>query len=1049
MKKNENFLYAFSNESKRKLDKLSRFFYTLLFSGKSMAQRKKIISLLSSYVILFFVATEFATLSAQSTNETDLQALLEIKNHIQRDPFQILNSWNLSVHFCNWQGITCGLRHKRVIVLNISSLHLVGTLSPSVGNLSFLQEINLQGNSFYGIIPPEVGRLFRLRNLRLANNSFQEQLPANLTGCKNLQIIDLRGNHLSERIPDELGTLSSLYALSLSRNNFTGYIPPALGNISTLQILSLSRNSLSGNIPPDLGKLYNLRVLELSSNMLSGAFPGEIYNISSIQIFSITNNLLTGHFPDTLGLTLPNITLFLADLNHFTGSIPSTLANASQLVKISIGDNMLTGPIPRNLGSLQHLQVLHFGHNPLGTDNANDIGFIATLTNCTNLQILSLSRIEIGGVLPVAIANLSRNLASFWLNDNYITGSLPEGVGELVGLSYFDVRGNTLSNRIPLSIGKIINMQELYLSENNFSGEIPPSIGDISGLQILELDENMLTGSIPVSLSNCTDLQGLNLGYNHLNGTLPEEIFSLTSLSLWLNLAQNKFTGSLPSDVGNLQNLVSLVVYESGLSGEIPDSIGGCEMLENLEMQGNSMEGLIPSSMGKLTSVQVIDLSRNNLSGPIPTSLEKLSFVSTLNLSFNMLEGEVPSNGVFKNASVLSILGNTKLCGGILSLNLPTCPKASKRHGKLSTPIIVVLAVSIPLALVLLLGCIYRVSRTRSARRVPSSTSGYTGEGLKISYAEIVNSTNGFSSDNLIGEGKHGSVYHGVLKPDEKIVAFKVLKLQTKGAHKSFLAECEALRSIRHRNLVKIITSCSSIDFKGNDFKALIFEYVPNGSLEAWLHQNPSVNTSEKKLDILQRLNIAIDIASALDYLHNHHETPIIHCDIKPSNILIGDDLRALVSDFGLAKFLETAKDGPVSKESSSIGIRGTVGYVAPEYGMGGNISAKGDLYSYGILLLEMFTGKRPTDTMFTEDFGLHIYVKAALPHRVADIIDPQLLKVEENETNKSNRISRRMESCCSSILSIGVSCSAEMHKERMDIKDALNELQDIRKELG
>ncbi|CDP21679.1 unnamed protein product, partial [Coffea canephora] len=688
----------------------------------------------------------------------------------------------------------------------------------------------------------------RLDLIRPRLDSISSKLDSARLVCSpssELSILDLGGNRLIGRIRDDLSTLSKLRALSLSRNNFSGSIPSSLGNISSLQILSISRNNLGGNIPAEISRLSNLHVLELSSNKLLGAVPPQLYNISTLQIFSITNNLLTGQFPATVGLTLPNLTLFLADLNQFFGSIPTTLANASGLIKISIGDNSLTGPIPQNLGSLKELQVLHFGHNPLGTDKANDISFISSLSNCTNLQILSLSRIQIGGILPTAIANLSTKLTSLWLNDNIISGIIPD------------------------SVGKLVKMQELYLSENSFTGEIPSTIGDISELQILVLEQNMLTGNIPVSLSNCSNLQGFTVTQNRLSGALPKELLGLSSLSLGLLLAQNQFTGSLPSEVGNLKNLVSLDISENKLSGSVP------------------------STLGELKSIQVIDLSQNNLSGQIPASLAKLNFISTLNLSYNMLEGEVPMDGIFANYSAFSALGNGKLCGGIKALNLSSCPKPTKKKAKLSTPIVI------------------------------------------RSYAELYDSTNGFSPENLIGEGKYGSVYKGVLKPGEQMVAVKVLKLHQHGAHKSFLAECAALRNIRHRNLIKIITSCSSLDIKHNDFKALIFEYVPNGSLENWLHPSSAEEEGESlmKLQLIQRLNIAIDIASALDYLHNHCGTPIIHCDLKPSNILLGDDFRALVSDFGLAKFLSSIEGKSHQHQSSSVAIRGTVGYVAPEDG--------------------------------------------------------------------------------------------------------------------
>ncbi|XP_027181670.1 putative receptor-like protein kinase At3g47110 [Coffea eugenioides] len=717
----------------------------------------------------------------------------------------------------------------------------------------------------------------------------------------------------------ETRNLTFLRELNIQDNNFHGMIPE--------EIFSISRNNLGGNIPSEICRLSNLHVLELSSNKLLGAVPPQLYNISTLQIFSITNNLLSGQFPVTVGLTLPNLTLFLADLNLFFGSIPTTLANASGLIKISIGDNSLTGSIPQNLGSLRELQ-------------------------------------------------------------------------------------------------------ELYLSENSFTGEIPSTIGDISELQILVLEQNMLTGNIPVSLSNCSNLQGFTVSQNRLSGALPKELLGLSSLSLGLLLAQNQFTGSLPSEVGNLKNLVSLDISENKLSGEIPTSIDGCEMLEYLRLKGNFLEGSVPSTLGELISIQVIDLSQNNLSEQIPASLAKLKFISTLNLSYNMLEGEVPMDGIFANSSAFSALGNGKLCGGIKALNLSSCPKPTKKKAKLSTPITKKLKTTITF---------YLCSRKT--------------ESEALSYAELYDSTNGFSSENLIGEGKYGSVYKGVLKPGEQMVAVKVLKLHQHGAHKSFLAECVALRNIRHRNLVKIITSCSSLDFKHNDFKALIFEYVPNGSLENWLHPSSAEEEGQSlmKLQLIQRLNIAIDIASALDYLHNHCGTPIIHCDLKRSNILLGDDFRAMVSDFGLAKFLSFIEGKSHQHQSNSVAIRGTVGYVAAEYGMGGEVSTQGDVYSYGILLLELFTGKTPTDSMFTEDFSLHSYVKMALPHQVMEIVDPKISMEAESiagiitKTSKGGSINQ--EERYLSMFWIGVSCSSEIQRDRMNIKDVLSGLQAIRNE--
>ncbi|XP_058110863.1 probable LRR receptor-like serine/threonine-protein kinase At3g47570 [Magnolia sinica] len=309
---------------------------------------------------------------------------------------------------------------------------------------------------------------------------------------------------------------------------------------------------------------------------------------------------------------------------------------------------------------------------------------------------------------------------------------------------------------------------------------------------------------------------------------------------------------------------------------------------------------------------------------------------------------------------------------------------------------------------------------------------------VKVSYAELFKATDGFSSANLIGAGSFATVYKGILHHFGTMVAMKVFNLQQQGALRSFMAECEALRNIRHRNLVKILTCCSSIDFKGNDFKALVYEYMPSGSLETWLHKdshdqltrslkftqrlNIAIDVASaldylhnhcetsiihqehqkwfhkgshdqltRSLKFTQRLNIAIDVASALDYLHNHCQTSIIHQDLKPSNILLDDDMIAHVSDFGLARFLSEVA------QTSSVGMKGSIGYIAPEYALGIKTSTRGDVYSYGILQLEMIIRKEPSYDMFKDNLSLHHFAKSALPEQVMEIVDPQLL-VEEAE---------------------------------------------------
>ncbi|XP_058008126.1 probable LRR receptor-like serine/threonine-protein kinase At3g47570 [Hevea brasiliensis] len=805
----------------------------------------------SVHIIVLVLACNI--LAASGNNETDLLALLKFKANINGDPLGVVHSWNSTLNFCHWHGVTCGRRHQRVTVLDLQSLKLSGSISPHVGNLSFLRELNLQNNSFTQAIPPQIGRLHRLQNLFMQNNSFSGEIPPNISGCSNLVTFQVQNNQLEGSIPMELGFLSKVQIIHLQRNNLTGTIPPSVGNLSSLQAMYASENNFFGRFPHSLGQLMNLTIWDLSTNGFSGTIPPSIFNLSSIVLFDVAYNQFEGSLPSEIGNTFPNIKFLSISFNNFTGSIPISISNASNIVR--------------------------------------------------------------------------------------------------------------------------------------------------------------------------------------------------------LQLASNKLTGKVPSKVGKLGSLGVLDVSNNMLSGKIPESLGSCNSLEVLHMDGNFFQGPIPSSFESLRGLRVLDLSRNNLSGKIAEFLQDFKLLAKLNLSYNDFEGEVPLNGVFKNARATWIKGNNKLCGGIPEFQLPICTFDHKPKKRMKT---IVISIISPLLGVTLVFACFILYRSRKKRRDNNRSSSYENTLLKVSYHSLLKATNEFSSANLIGAGSFGSVYKGMHDEEGRAIpiAVKVFNLQRRGASRSFMAECEALRNIRHRNLVKVLTACSSIDHHGNDFKALVYEFMTNGSLEEWLHPTPTPDEEAKTLNLVQRINIAIDIASAIEYLHLHCETPIIHCDLKPSNILLDDEMIGRVSDFGLAKFFS---EETLQNKSSSFGVRGTIGYTPPEYGAGCEISTYGDVYGYGIILLEMFTAKKPTDSIFMESLNLHNFVKIALPERVVDIVDPILLEgrsmtlgnsISNHNHNFSSIQNNIIFECLISIFEIGISCSVELPRERMNINDVVAQLSSAKKKL-
>ncbi|KAJ1276041.1 hypothetical protein BS78_05G183700 [Paspalum vaginatum] len=918
----------------------------------------------------------------------------------------------------------------------MGSFNLSGPISPSLGNLSFLREVHLDINWLTGEIPPQLSRLGRLEFLNLSSNQLHGGIPASFgTTMANLYILDLQENRLSGEIPVSLASLPSIGFLFLYSNMLTGKIPPELGNLTGLMHLDLMESMLSGPIPPSLGTLSSLVWLSLANNTLGGEIPASIWNVSSLWGINVQQNNLTGAIPADAFGKLGNLVSVTMDNNRFHGHLPASLANATQLQLLQLGPNPFTGVVPRQIGALTKLQWLLLSNTLIGAEEPADWEFLKAMANCSQLLTLDLTAGRFAGVLPASsLSNLSSSLQTLYLPYNMISGALPEDIGNLVSLQSLVLDSNSFTGALPPSLGRLQKLRLLSASENTLSGSIPFSIGNLTELTTLNIKANFFRGALPSTLGNLTKLLELRLGRNYLTGLVPGALFSITTLSIALDLSHNSFAGQIPEVIGNLINLVEFHAESNNFTGEIPDRLGECQLLQYLYLQNNFLSGTIPSLLGQLRGLQYLDLSSNNLSGLIPLFFGNFGMLSYLNLSFNNFAGEVPSVGAFTNASAFSVQGNGQLCGGIPDLHLPLCSHQSpkREHKHFVIPIVLSLIATLAVLALLYKLCSWHKTSTTNS----TSTTSMQGHPL-ISYVQLVKATDGFSAANLLGSGSFASVYKGELDgqagESKRLVAVKVLKLHTPKALKSFAAECEALRSMRHRNLLKIVTICSSIDNRGDDFKAIVYDFMTNGTLEGWLHPDTTVDSEQRYLNLSQRVTILLDVAYALDYLHCHGPTPVVHCDLKSSNVLLDADMVAHVGDFGLAKIL-VERSSSSDQPTSSMGFRGTAGYAAPEYGAGNMVTTHGDIYSYGVLVLETVTGRRPTDSESRHGLGLREYADRALRNSTPmDAVDTQLSMDLDNQLHTTSDASsyKRMADCIASLLTLGLSCTQESPSRR------------------
>ncbi|KAM6585491.1 hypothetical protein CsatB_012493 [Cannabis sativa] len=994
-------------------------FFLGMEGGFSFSLGRKLFFLL--VLLLFVMPTLMGSFGLSSCNIDDTESLLAFSLNLS-SPSGVLN-WSESVDCCSWVGIGCEVvaGEDRVTRLWLPSSNLKGIIFPTLKNLTYLTQLNLSRNSLLGSLPSDFfSSLNRLKLLDLSYNRLHGRLPSSGSGA--FETVDLSSNLFEGSIPISVFKPSvitaTLTSFNVSNNSFSGSIPVSefctSGNlVSSLEFLDFSSNEFNGFFPPGIGGCSKLRIFRAGFNNLTGLIPDEIYKVVTLEQISLAVNHFSGPIGGVVQLT--NLRILELYSNQLNGTIPEDIGNLASLDKLLLHINHFTGFIPLSLMNCTNLSTLNLRVNSL-IGNLSDFDF----SKLQRLTILDLGNNNFTGELPRTLYSC-KTLTAVRLAGNQLRGEISPEILELKSLSFLSISNNSLTNiTVALKILKDIKTLTTLVLSKNFMSELMPQDDDLlepdgfQNLQVLAFGGCLLSGQVPNWLSRLKKLQVLDLSVNVLAGPIPGWFGKLPNL-FYLDLSTNLITGEFPKELCGLQALSgesepinrsflelpvfvmpnnvtnqqynqlsslppALYLCHNYLSGSIPTEIGQLKFLHVLELNNNSFTGTIPDQMSSLTNLERLDLSKNHLSGEIPSSLKVLHFLSYFSVASNDLQGPVPSGGQFDTFPSSSFDGNPGLCGlpsvqrSCSSQSPSTLHHSRKTNKKLLVGAIIGSCFGASVIIGVLLS-LWILSTRRILPRGDSDKIDFdtisnnsnlavtpevdkdasivilfpnnTKDIKDLSLAEIFKATDNFNQANIIGCGGFGLVYKATLA-DGTTLAIKKLSGDLGLMEREFKAEVEALSTAQHENLVSLQGYCVH-----DGCRLLIYSYMENGSLDFWLHEKPD---GPSQLDWPTRLKILQGASFGLAYMHQICEPHIVHRDIKSSNILLDGKFEAHVADFGLSRLILPYQTH-VSTE-----LVGTLGYIPPEYGQAWVATLRGDMYSFGVVMLELLTGKRPVE---------------------------------------------------------------------------------------
>ncbi|KAF5731057.1 Leucine-rich repeat protein kinase family protein isoform 1 [Tripterygium wilfordii] len=918
-----------------------------------------------------------------------LYSLLSLKSSL-KDPLSTFHDWDPTPAYshpesqdpiwCSWSGIKCNPKTAQVTSLDLSNRNLSGVIPVEIQYLSpSLVHLNLSRNAFDGLLQPAIFKLTQLRILDISHNNFNSTFPPGISKLRFLTVFNAYSNNFIGPLPEEFAKLRFLEQLNLAGSYFDGDIPASYGNIPRLKFLFLAGNQLAGRLPPQLGFLTDLEHMEIGYNHFSGRIPVEFALLSNLKYLDIANCTLSGTLPPELrNLTmLEHLLLFK---NQITGEIPVSYTNLKALKALDLSDNGLSGTIPEGIGSLTEIFEISLMNNNLTGEVPDGIG------NLSNLTTLHLWNNSLAGILPQKLGSNGK-LQLVDLSSNSLTGPIPPNLclgNQLYKLILFS---NSFNGSLPESLTSCTSLTRFRIQNNQLNGFIPDGFGLLPNLSFVDLSKNNFTGPIPQDLGNAPRLQFLNVSENSFETNLPDNIWKAPNLQIF-SASSSKLIGEIPDFVG-CSSVYKIELQGNSLNGTIPWDIGHCEKLLSLDFSRNSLSGIIPWEISTLTSITDVDLSHNLLSGSIPSNFGNCSTIENFNVAYNMLTGPIPSEGaIFPNLHPSSFSGNEGLCGGLLSK--PCAAPGTLSAGDVEVPrkqqpkrtagaIVWITAAAFGIGLFVLVAgtrCFHaNYSRRFSDDHEIGPWKLTAFQRLNFSADDVLECLS--MTDKILGMGSTGTVYKAEM-PGGEIIAVKKLWSKHKEnirRRRGVLAEVEVLGNVRHRNIVRLLGCCSN-----RECTMLLYEYMPNGNLDDLLHgKNKGDNLVA---DWVTRYKIALGVAQGICYLHHDCDPVIVHRDLKPSNILMDGEMEARVADFGVAKLIQ-------SDESMSV-IAGSYGYIAPEYAYTLQVDEKSDIYSYGVVLMEIISGKRSVDAEFGDGNSIVDWVKIKIKSKdgVVDVLD-------------------------------------------------------------